>query len=115
MGGMLLMRRAWSGGTGCLDDSSDLVRGTVDVVVRHGGGEPGGLRDLLRREVEPPPDRRLRLGPSATEPSLELLERGRREEDQERPRHTVADLLRALDVDLEDHVHPAPQRLIDVP
>src|SRR5438445_1614941 len=99
-------------GAGCLDDSSDLRRCAVEVVVHHDVIEPARLGPLPRGGLQTSCDPLVVLGSSSPEASLELLHRRRRQEDQDGARNAVPNLLGALHVDLEDHVSARGQLLV---
>ena len=64
--------------------------------------DPGGRQPAL--------DRPRRLGAAADEPAHQLVPARRRQEDQQRLGHRLADLPGALQVDLEQHGSPAARR-----
>ena len=89
------------------------VRSALHVVVHDHVVEPVPLRQLPVGLRQAPAILLLVLGPAGAEPALELVDGGRREEDQDRVRDRLPDLLGALDVDLEQDVLARVERLLD--
>src|SRR5437868_9198406 len=98
---------------GALDDLSDLGHGALDVVVGHHvlvlvHVPHLALGDLSARGHVLP-----RLAAALLLPVLELLFRRGDDEDEQGVGHQAAHLLRALDVDLQQHVAALLPRLLD--
>src|SRR4029077_298692 len=111
--GTALLSRSFSRscGPGRFDDSSDLVRGAVRVIVHHDGVEPRCLLELASGQPQTVLDHHLGLGPAAPEPLLEDLERRWFQEDEESFGHARPHLLGPLHVDLQDDVAPLGEQL----
>src|SRR2546421_7160431 len=99
-----------------LDDSKHLARRPLQVAVLHDVVEPGLLRQFLL-ECHPQSLLELRgiLGASRAESPFELLSRRWSDEHEDGVGHTIADLSRALHVDLEQDIPARPLHLVDRP
>src|SRR5437868_8126921 len=87
-----------------LDDLGELTPCGFEVFVNYTVFELALVLEFLARIVEPPPDHRVGILSPGTHAPLELLDRGRQDEDADARGVELAHLLRALPVDLENEV-----------
>src|SRR5438552_10352708 len=96
-----------------LDDSRELALCGFEVFVNYSVFELLGMRSFLARIVEPAADDGVRILAAGAHAPLELLDRGRQDEDADALGIEPAHLLRALPVDLQNQVVAALHRLED--
>src|SRR5688572_15304346 len=87
--------------------------GLFDLVVHDAVVERPGFLQLATRRGEPFPQAGGVLGPPPGQTGLELLPRGRLDEDRYRLGERTLKLVGALDVDLEKDVLPFTEQLLD--
>src|SRR5262245_56061920 len=87
--------------------------GSIEVFVNYTIFELSGVRHFFLGVGEAALDHSLRILAPAAQAALELLDRGRQDEDPDAVRVELAHLRRALPVDLEHQVLPALQGLGD--
>src|SRR5690554_338549 len=95
------------------DDPHELVRGARDVVVHDHVVELVGRGELDASRLEPTLALLGTLGAAAHEPADELVPAGRGEKHEAGVGHGLADLTRALQVDLEDDRLARREPLLD--
>src|SRR6478735_3137277 len=108
--GASLVRCGWSRSN---HQGYQLVGSGVNFVVDDGDVELTLGRQLGPRGLEATLPLGLGLGAPADEATYELLPRRRLEEDEQRLRHRLADLARALEVDLQHRGVPGRQGQVD--
>src|SRR3954463_15554367 len=91
----------------------EFLDATVEVVIDELLVVPVVLGELDPGLAEPPQDRRLVLGPTQPQPRLQLPERRRPDEQEERRRGRAPNLQRPLHLDLEQHRPTRGQRVVD--
>src|SRR2546422_6741656 len=96
-----------------LDDLADLAHRPLDVVVHHDVAVLLGVGHLAFGDLPARGEVLRRFASSLLLAMLELLFRRRDHEDEHRVRHQPADLLSALDVDLQHHLTARVARLLD--
>jgi hypothetical protein len=99
-------------GAGTVDQASDLFGAAVQIVVHDDMIEPVASAQFTPSELEPRLHGDLILGPTVSQATLELLHRRGDEEHLERLGQVLADLERALDLDLEEHRAPTSDGLL---
>src|SRR5438094_4529946 len=96
-----------------LDDLADLAHRPLDVVVHHDVAVLLGVGHLAFADLAARGEVLRRFASPLLLAMLELLFRRRDHEDEHRVRHQPADLLSALDVNLQHHVTALVTRLLD--
>src|SRR2546421_10981665 len=95
------------------DDSPQLVGGAIDVVVDDHVRELRLCLELALGGSEPRLDLLRVIGPPGQEPLAERLAARRRDEHRDGLGEGLANLARALDLDLEDHGGAGPEPAVD--
>src|SRR5437899_1632857 len=97
-----------------LDDLEHFPHRALEIVVDHHVVEVGSQGHLVLGDALPRRALSCVLAVPFRTPPEELVHRGRREEDPQRIGRTLADLLRSLDVDLEDDVTAGRTLLVEL-